>query len=62
MKQLLERLQRAIEANDYPMPLLLFKENPLYATNVILRSVGAPQIVDMKSRQQVLRAVLALER
>ena len=60
MKELLRRLQRAVSGADYSVPLSLFQSDPMTATNIVLRSVGAPQISDIKSTQQVLRAVLAL--
>tara|TARA_R100000306_G_scaffold62117_2_gene67100 strand:+ start:43 stop:228 length:186 start_codon:yes stop_codon:yes gene_type:complete len=55
------RLQRAISEADLGLGSVAFRANPLVATNRALRMLGAPQIRDINSRREVLRAVIYIE-
>ena len=55
------RLRRATDRADIGTSQAFFKKDPLFATNRALRYLGAPQITDINSRPQLIRAISALE-
>tara|TARA_R100000808_G_scaffold25087_1_gene61645 strand:+ start:19407 stop:19610 length:204 start_codon:yes stop_codon:yes gene_type:complete len=61
VRDLNNRLYRAIKDLDLGIPLTLMKTKRLEATNMALRFVGAPQVENLDSRARVLRAVVSLE-
>jgi hypothetical protein len=61
IRDLQNRLQRAIDSLDVGVGVATFKRHPLLATNKALRMLGAPQIKDINSRLEVLRAVIYIE-
>ena len=61
MRDLRKRLETAIQRLDTGVPVTLFRKDPLLATNRVLRSIGRPQVKDLNSRAQLLRAVIFIE-
>ena len=61
MRTLRNRLGRAIKALDIGVPVNMFKREPLITTNRVLRAIGKPQVSNLDTRAQLLRAVIFIE-
>ena len=61
MRVLRNRLGRAIRALDVGVPVNMYKREPLATTNRVLRAIGKPQVLDLDTRAQLLRAVIFIE-